>query len=424
MKFSACAWVAATNILAPGLRLLLRRRAARGKEIASRLNERYGIDTTPRPPGTLIWLHAASLGETMSILPVLSALPPDVQALITTGTVTSAALLDQRLPELGLAGRMRHRFVPLDVRAWVERFLDHWQPNVAGFVESELWPNLLAGCAARKIPTMLINARMSSRSFSAWSRFPTIARSVLGDFADVQARSQPDAERLRALGAPNVTAPGDLKFAADPLPVDIAELDRLRHLLAGRPVWVAASTHPGEDEIILAAHRLLATEHPDLLTILIPRHAERGADIAALAGGLAVARRALGQSPATENIWIADTMGELGLFYRLAPIVFVGRSLIAPGGGQNPLEPARLGCAVAVGPLTANFASLNAILEAAGALARVADAAELAVWVSCLLADPTARAAMGARGAEASARHAALPAEIAAKLIALARHSP
>ena len=421
MKLAAAAWVLTTNLMAPGLRLLLRHRAARGKEIANRLGERFGIEVTQRPPGTLVWLHAASLGETASILPVLCALPPDVQALVTTGTVSSAALLDRHLPELGLAERVRHRFVPLDVRAWVERFLDHWRPDVAGFVESELWPNLLAGCAARHIPTMLINARMSSRSFSAWSRFPAFARLVLGDFAQIQARSEPDARRLRSLGARNVSAPGDLKFAAEKLPVDSDELDRLQRMLAGRPVWIAASTHPGEDEIVFAVHRLLAARHAGLLTILIPRHAERGAAIFELTGGLAVARRALGQLPTSEEVWIADTMGELGLFYRLAPIVFVGRSLVAPGGGQNPLEPARLGCAVAVGPLTANFSTLNAILEDAGALARVADAAELAAWVGHMLTHPDERAAMAQRAAAASARHAALPAEIAITLLTLAR---
>ena len=421
MSFSARAWTLITSLLAPALRLLLAQRAARGKEIAGRLNERFGIDATPRPPGTLVWLHAASLGEATSILPVLCALPVEIQALVTTGTMTSAALLDCRLPELGLQGRMRHRFVPMDVPAWAGRFLDHWQPDVAGFVESELWPNLLAGCAARNIPAVLINARMSSRSFSAWSRFPRIARNVLGGFAEVLARSELDAQRLRALGAPNVTMPGDLKFAADALPFDTVEIDRLRAVLAGRPAWIAASTHPGEDEIVIAAHRLLAARYFDVLTILVPRHAERGPEISRLAGDLAVSRRALGEPPPDGGMWIADTMGELGLFYRLAPIAFVGRSLVAPGGGQNPLEPARLGCAVAVGPFCGNFLTPNAILEAAGALAHVADAVELAAWVERMMDDPDTRAAMGKRAEKASAAHAALPEKIAAKLVALAR---
>lgn len=415
------AWGLLTDLLAPALRLLLARRAARGKEILSRLNERFGIDATPRLPGMLIWLHAASLGEATSILPVLCALPADVQALVTTGTVTSAALLDCRLPELGLEGRVRHRFVPLDVSAWTGRFLDHWRPDVAAFVESELWPNLLAGCAARKIPTVLVNARMSSRSFAAWSRFPPVARKILGGFSEVMARSEPDAQRLRALGAPSVTMPGDLKFAAAPLPFDAAEKCRLQSVLGDRPVWIAASTHPGEDEIVISVHRELAARYPGLLTVIIPRHAERGADIVRHADGLAVSRRALGQPPPDRGIWIADTMGELGLFYRLAPIVFVGRSLVAPGGGQNPLEPARLGCAVAVGPFCSNFLTSNSILQAAGALTRVADAVELAAWVGHMIDHPDARVAVGTLAEKASAAHAALPGKIAARLVALAR---
>ncbi len=413
------AWSVAATAAAPLLRLMVRRRLSRGKELPGRTGERFGIDATPRPPGRLIWLHAASVGETVSILPVISALPPDIHVLLTTGTVTSAELLARRLPELGLRGRVLHRFVPLDVPAWVARFLDHWHPDAAGFVESELWPNLLAGCRARHIPAMLINARMSERSFANWSRLPGFARHVLSGFALIQAQTEAYAERLRRLGGVNVTAPGDLKFAAPDLPADPAELVRLRALLGGRPVWLAASTHPGEDEIVFAAHRLLAAAHPRLLTILVPRHPERGDRIAGLAGDITVSRRALGDAPPDAGVWIADTLGELGLFYRLARIVFVGRSLIAPGGGQNPLEPARLGCAVAVGPHTGNFDSAIETLGAAGALATVADAASLAAWVDALLRDPDRLAATGAAAAAASGRYACLPARIAAALATL-----
>ena len=166
----ATLYAAATSLAAPLLRLHLRRRAGRGKEIAARLPEREGIEPTPRPPGRLLWLHAASVGESLSILPLLAALPADLAVLLTTGTVTSAALLATRLPQLGLADRVRHRFVPLDVPAWATRFLDHWQPDAAGFVESEIWPNLLRGCQRRGIPTMLINARLSAGSFARWRR--------------------------------------------------------------------------------------------------------------------------------------------------------------------------------------------------------------------------------------------------------------
>ncbi|MCW3473345.1 3-deoxy-D-manno-octulosonic acid transferase [Limobrevibacterium gyesilva] len=415
-------YAGAATIATPGLRLMLAGRARRGKEVAARLPERRGIDGTARPPGRLLWLHAASVGETVSVLPVLAALAqssPEVTVLMTTGTVTSATLLARRLPELGLQARVLHRFVPLDVPAWTARFLDHWRPDAAAFVESEIWPNLLTGCRRRGIPTMLVNARLSARSFARWRRLPRLAQALFGSFDRLQAQSDGDAERLRALGAPPSLLTGNLKFAADPLPADAAELAQLRRLVAGRPVWLAASTHPGEEAALLEAHSMLARRHQRLLTIVVPRHPERGRDIAARAGSLAVARRSAGEGPpAGEGLWIADTLGELGLFYRLVGHAFVGRSL-GEHGGQNPLEPARLGCAVAVGPNVENFRDPVAILEAAGALARVADVASLVDWVDRMLQDPARRASMGEAGMAASRRYADLPARVAAAVAEL-----
>jgi len=427
IKFFPACWAGTTRLAAPFLRLLLRRRARRGKEILSRLPERRGIDPTPRPPGRLIWLHAASVGETMSILPVLTELfarAPDAHVLLTTGTVTSATLLARRLPTLGCHNRVLHRFVPLDVPRWVTFFLEHWRPDVAGFVESELWPNLLAGCRRRGIPLVLINARLSPRSFSWWRRVPSLARHMLEGVTEVQPQTNADAARFRALGAPRVGPPQNLKLAAPPLPVDAAELARLRETLSGRPVWVAASIHPPEDSLIRATHRLLAARHPGLLTIMVPRHPERGAAIAAATTDIPVTSRAAEEMPPQTGIWIADTLGELGLFYRLAGIAFVGRSLRPPGGGQNPLEPAKLGCAVVVGPHTGNFAAAVAMLEAEGALARVTDAAELATWVDAMLRDPERRAAMARAGKMACDRGANLPGQIAARLLSLASAQP
>jgi 3-deoxy-D-manno-octulosonic-acid transferase len=266
---------------------------------------------------------------------------------------------------------------------------------------------------------MLLNARMSPRSYARWRRVPALARHVLGSFVRVQAQSEVDAERLRELGARAVTAPGNLKFAAPPLPVDEAELSRLRAMLGGRPVWLAASTHPGEEALVLHAHRILAPRHPGLLTVIAPRHPERGARIAAEAGDIPLSCRSTGEPPPAEGIWIADTLGELGLFYRLAGIAFVGRSLVRPGGGQNPLEPARLGCAVAVGPHTENFTGAMHTLETAGALVRVQDAASLVVWVDRMLDDSVAREAMGQAGRAACERDADLPDRTAAILLDL-----
>lgn len=416
--FLARIWAGATTLAAPALRYSLRRRAGRGKEILERLPERWGDDATPRPAGRLLWLHAASVGETMSLLPVLSALAPSEAAiLLTTGTVTSATLLEQRLPELGLRDRVLHRFVPLDVPAWAARFLDHWHPDAVGFVESELWPNLLTACRARGIPMMLINARISADSLRAWQRVPAMARSVLANFTRIHARGREDADRLRALGARGVSSPGDLKFSAPELPAEPAALARLHRQIGNRPVWVAASTHPGEEAEIAAAHHLIAAEHPRLLTIVAPRHPDRGAELAA---ALQAPRRGAGQPPPAEaGIWIADTIGELGLWYRLARVAFVGRSLMPPGGGQNPLEPARLRCPVIVGPYTGNFTDPVARLREANAIAEVTDAAELATVVSWLLRDEIARRARAERAFEAVQLYAGLPAYTAEALLGL-----
>ncbi len=411
----------AASMAAPLLQKMLRRRLARGKEVAGRMPERWGEDATPRPTGRLLWLHAASIGETVSVLPVLTALhqmAPDVRVLLTTGTVTSAELLAGRLPELGLEATVLHRFVPLDVPAWVRRFLDHWQPDAGALVESEIWPNFLRAARARAIPMMLVNARLSARSFSRWRWVPG-GKKLFGGFAGVQPQSADDAARLRRLGARDLQAPGNLKFAALPLPVPRLELQRLRHAIGARPAWLAASTHPGEEALVIDVHRALVARHPGLLTIVVPRHPERGAEVAALAGALPVARRSQGEAPpAGGGIWVADTLGELGLFYSAAGVAFVGGSLV-PHGGQNPLEPARLGCAVAIGPHTHNFAEPVAILEAAGALTRVADAAALARWVDGLLGDAGQRRAIGDAGIAAARKHGDLPRHVAELLLGL-----
>jgi 3-deoxy-D-manno-octulosonic-acid transferase len=410
------AWAGAASLAAPVLRLSLHRRVQRGKELADRLAERRGVDDTARPAGTLLWLHAASVGETVSVLPVLAQLPADVSVLLTTGTVTSAALLGQRLPAMGLESRVIHRFAPLDVPAWAGRFLDHWRPDAAAFVESELWPNQLAAARSRGIPMMLLNGRLSERSAASWARAPAFAKAVLGSFAHIHARSEADAARFRALGASAVETPGDLKFAAPPLPADLKALESLQEILGSRPVWLAASTHPGEEELVAAAHRQLAPAHPGLLTIIAPRHPERGVEIAAALGAPA---RSAGEPPPSGGIWIADTLGELGLWYRLAPIALVGRSLLPPGGGQNPLEGARLGCAVAVGPYTANFTDHVSLLRESGGLEELPGPEAIAPWVAALLADPERRRRMGEAGAAAAQRHTNLPAQTAGALLAL-----
>ena len=404
-------WHGVATLADPALRIMLQRRVGRGKELRGRLDERRGIDPTPRPPGPLVWLHAASVGETVSLLPFVAALRrQDATVLVTTGTVTSARLFAQRCPDV------LHRFVPLDVPRWAARFLDHWRPDAAAFVESELWPNLLAACRKRRIGLMLLNARLSPRSAAGWARAPGFARRVIGSFDCILARSEADAARFIALGGRNVEAFGDLKFAAAPLPVDSAELARLQAAVGSRPAWLAAATHPGEEDVAAAVHSRLAPRHPGLVTVIAPRHPERGAAIGA---ALDAPRRSIGAGPAP-GLWIADTLGELGLLYRLIPIVFIGKSL-AGRGGQNPLEPARLGCAVAAGPGMENFTDAAAVLEACGALTRVADANALADWVDTMLRDQVLRSVLGEAGRNAIAGSAGLPEDAARRLLALVR---
>ena len=405
---------------APLLQRMLERRVVRGKEDAGRLGERRGEDRAPRPPGRLLWLHAASVGEALSVLPVLVSLErrdASVSVLFTTGTLTSARLLERRLPELGLQ-RVLHRFVPLDVPAWAARFLDHWRPDAAAFVESELWPNLLAACQARGIPMMLVNARMSAGSLRRWRWAGGFARRVVGAFDRVHAQSADYASRLEQLGARGLLPPGNLKLASPCLPVDAAEASRLAALIGSRPLWLAAITHPGEEAVMAGVHRRLEAAHPGLLTIVAPRHPERGAAIAAELG--AAPRRSLGQDPPDGGLWIVDTLGELGLLYTLAPTVFIGRSLVGRGG-QNPLEAARFGAAIAAGPHMGNFAEITELLHSAGGLARVADEAELAAWIDHMLRDPAARDAMGQAARSVASGESALPDRIAGTLLELLR---
>lgn len=410
------------RLAAPALALWLAHRARQGKEDPARLGERRGVTSLGRPPGRLLWIHGASLGEARSALPLLARIlddHPRAEALVTTGTLSSARMLAGALPP-----RARHQFAPLDVPAWVARFLDHWRPDAALWVESELWPNMLAALGARGVPAALVNARLSDASYARWRRMARALRPPLGVFAQILAQSDADAARFEALGARRVATPGNLKFDAPVLPAEDAGLAKLRDAIAGRPCWLAASTHAGEEEAAAQAHEVARATMPGLLTIVVPRHAPRGEAIAAMlaARGHGVARRALGTLPGpATGFYVADTMGELGLFYRLAPVVFMGRSL-ARGGGQNPLEAAALGAALLAGPDTGNFRDVYERLAAADALRVVADGAALGAALAELLADPAARAGMAGRaGAVAAAGRGAIARSLAELAPLLAR---
>lgn len=435
MSLAGHAWAVGARMIAPFLALHFRRRLRIGKEIPGRLDERRGGGAARRE-GRLFWLHAASVGETISALPVLEAMAArdaGLRFLVTTGTVTGAEMLGRRLaPEL--AARVEHRFMPLDVPGWVARFLDGWRPDAAAFVESELWPNLLAAARVRGLPMALVNGRMSGRSFARWQRAPSLAAEALGGFRLVLARSEGDRARLAALGASGALCWGDLKAAAAPLPADAAALARLRALLGARPVFLAASTHPGEEAMVVAAHQALLPRFPDLLTVLVPRHPERGEAVAGQAEGLlpgAVARRTGGGAPGPGvSVYVADTLGELGLFYRVARVALIGGSLV-PHGGQNPLEAARLGCPILFGPHTQNFEeSVDRLLAAGGAI-RVALAAPggvaltapgggaLAEAVAGVLSDGSRAQALITAASGVADAHAGLPGRVAEALVDL-----
>jgi 3-deoxy-D-manno-octulosonic-acid transferase len=412
------AWSVLAALAAPPLRWHLRRRAAKGREDVARLAEREGHGAA-RPAGRLLWLHAASVGEARSLLPLLDALAgraPDLRFLVTTGTVTSAAQLPGWLAP-AIADRVQHRYAPLDVPAWVARFLDGWRPDAAVRVESEFWPNTLAACRERGLPVVLVNARLSARSAERWQRFaPRTARRLLGGFAAIIPRSAEDAARFETLGVTRLAPPGDLKWSADPLPADPEALAALRAAIGARPVFLAASTHPGEEALALAAAAELRAARPDLLTVLAPRHPDRGAELAALASG--APRRSQGALPDAGPVHIADTMGELGLFYRVAGAALVGGSLV-PHGGQNPLEPARLGCPILFGPHMDNFAEASAALLAAGGAIRVAapDAAALAAALAPVLTNPERARALAEAAARVAAPGTALPGRVAAAIL-------
>ncbi len=387
-----------TLLCGPLINLLLWRRKLAGKEDPERITERKGLSQAIRPRGRLLWVHAASVGEALSALPMVQELirrKPDLNVLITTGTVSSARVLAKKLPE-----RTTHQFVPIDRTPWVRRFLDHWRPDMAIWIESELWPNLMLETAGRSIPMALVNGRISERSYQRWRLGQRSIKQLLSCFRVILAHDKQSAEFFRKFGAPQTACVGDLKQASDPLPADEAELARLQAAIGSRPVWLAASTHSGEEESVHKIHKKLRKQFPGLLSIIAPRHADRGAMIAKqfAIGGLNVARRSAGEMPThNADIYLADTMGEMGLIYRLAAIAFVGGSL-APHGGQNPLEPARLGCAILHGPHIGNFASIYADLDSAGAARQINDDALLADAIAMLLRDKQAAASRGRAG--------------------------
>jgi len=374
---------AATQALSPLAGAVLRRRAARGKEDPARLGERMGHAGAPRPDGPLVWLHAVSVGESVSILPVVQALReqrPGLAVLVTSGTITSAALLAERLPP-----GVIHQYAPVDTPGAVGRFLRHWRPGLVVTVESELWPNLILAAKAQGAKLALISARMTQKSADGWARVPGAARALLTAFDLVLPQEPETARRLAARGA-RVGPQLNLKRVGAPLPFDAAKLSDLQQAIGPRKVVLAASTHPGEDEIIA---RAMAAA--DALLIVAPRHVERGPAVAEAlrAAGFVVARRGASE-PITAQVtaYVADTMFEMGLFFRLADVVVMGGGFVPGVGGHNPLEPARLGRPILTGPQVFNAAEVYGEMFDEVAAIEATDGEALARHLRGLLTEP------------------------------------
>ncbi len=371
----------------PFMPLLMAVRRSRGKEDGARRKERYGRAAQPRPDGPLVWVHAASVGETNAVLPLIHQITETgTFVLLTTGTVTSAAIAQKNLPQGAV-----HQFVPLDVAPYVSKFLDHWKPDLALFVESELWPTMMTEMNRRDIPLIIVNGRMSERSYRRWGKMPFAIEQMFGSVPLCLAQSEDDKERYQALGVQHVEVTGNLKFDAPPPAADAQELAKLHQAIGERPVWIAASTHPGEEKLFAQAHKRMALRIPGLLTILVPRHPDRGEELAGQIREI-VPRTVLrtSEEPLQDNseIYICDTLGELGLFYRLSRIAFVGGSLINHGG-QNPIEPARLGCAILHGPNIHNFKDIYQALDTSGGGETIASERDLINTLSRLFSAPS-----------------------------------
>ena len=371
----------------PVIEVILLSRTFLGKEDPRRINERRGITKLKRPHGNLIWLHASSVGESVAALALIEKLlktHPLNTILITTGTLTSAKLLKDRLPH-----DVIHQFVPIDRPAWVKRFLNHWRPNLVLIMESEFWPIQIQQINSRKTPIILINARLSKTSYSRWRWAKSMARSIFGSIELIITTNTEQAQRFETLGARKIQVGGNLKRSAKKLPVKVAATKELQEQIGSRKVWLAASTHEGEDLTVIKTQKLLKTKFPNILTIIVPRHPQRRNEIRLLAqeNELAVTCRTMNETIQPEtDIYIADTLGEMSIFFDLARYVFIAGSLV-PVGGHNPIEPAHFDCAIFFGPLMAkNQEIANEMIQTEAAI-KIASDESLPLTLEELLTD-------------------------------------
>ncbi|MCC7038663.1 MAG: 3-deoxy-D-manno-octulosonic acid transferase [Alphaproteobacteria bacterium] len=397
----------------PLLEAYLKKRETRGKEDPARAHERRGRAALPRAPGALAWFHAASVGESLSLLAIISRVletHKGLQVMVTTGTVASARLMADRLP----AGAF-HQYMPVDHPSWVATFLDHWRPDFVVWSESEFWPNMLSAIKSRGIPAVLMNARMSQGSFRRWKWAKGAIAEILSVFSLCLAQNAAEASRLEQLGAKNVRVAANVKYAASHLPADDAKLAEMQAQAAGRKTILWASTHAGEEKLAIETHAALRAQFPDLLTIIVPRHAPRGQDVQALAQQQSISAGLRSKNEPPRDIYIADTMGELGLFYRLCKTVVVGGSF-ADIGGHNPIEPGQLGCVIFYGPQMYNFITINEDFLSAQAAIQVADGHALKTKLAEALAAPETFAAYGDNAQRLTAEKSVAAAALASML--------
>lgn len=370
------------------IRRYIEKRKKMGKEDVKRFNERIGRPTKPRPDGQLIWLHGASVGESISMLPLINRLLeiyPEAHVMVTTGTTTSAEVMAKRLPE-----RAFHQYLPIDNPVFSARFIRHWQPTIALWFESEFWPAMLSTIKRRNIPLILINGRISNKSFKRWQQFDFVIKEILDCFTACLGQSEEDAYRLRALGAKDAMCLGNLKYAGLPIPVDADKKQEIQTEIGNRLVWLVSSTHSDEEAKIGRYLKGLISKHDGLLTIIAPRHPNRGAEIQNILRDkyqLNTALRSANEKITAETeVYIADTIGEMGIWYELCPIVFIGGSLV-PHGGQNFMEPSRCRDAVIVGPHMHNFTDAMNRAKRADAIIQVDETVDLIDMVDQLLSN-------------------------------------
>ena len=406
-SFSLYVYLLLSDTLSGVANQKLKARLKAGKEDPNRINERRGQSPNIRPEGEVIWFHAASVGESIALLGLIENIVeerPLTNILITTGTTASANLINTRLPKKTI-----HQYVPLDVGEFVRNFLDHWRPNLAVFTESELWPCLIATAHAREVPLILINARISKKSFSKWKWLKGLVSSILSKFDIILCQDENTAKFIRKLSKSKIDPKvvGSLKESAPPLPFSEEDRSVISNQIGSRPIWLAASTHEREELMMAEAHEYARRFSRRLLLIIVPRHPNRGKKICSDLRNLGwqVSLRSGGEKINNyTEIYIADTFGEMGLWYRISSISFLGGSMIEVGG-HNPFEPATLGSAILHGPHVWSAAEAYEELGKVKASLQVKNPEELSQAIVDLL-NPDTNASMAKSAWDLSSREA------------------